>query len=387
MGARCCTLAAAPAPGRGIFAPEQMSATEPSSAELAVAEQALDAAPFDRASLLYARVDLVAGADDPLLLELELAEPSCSSRAPRGRDRLRAQHRRGRSGHRIEREVSDEYRTLGQRLRGVGAVPRHDDVWRRDRRSGSANSWTSSSTPAERSSTPPTSTPPAPRRRSSGGGLQRDRVTWSTASSSPPRAGLRWATTRTLGTSRRHLRRALDDSLARLGVDHVDLYQLHAWDPRTHRRDAALPRRRRTRRDRLSGPVELHRVAGPKGGRRGRAGPPRGPGDAPTVVQPAGAEHRVRDRARMRAQRDRAAAVEPARWWLALGQVHPRPASDGSDPVAGRTRARHRAYDRVGGQERTWDILLRSRTRPRRVARPCRRSRRPGSWAGRWSAR
>jgi hypothetical protein len=60
-----------------LFAPEQMSATEPSSAELAVAEQALDAAPFDRASLLYARVDLVAGADgNPLLLELELAEPS-----------------------------------------------------------------------------------------------------------------------------------------------------------------------------------------------------------------------------------------------------------------------------------------------------------------------
>src|SRR5919202_547871 len=36
-----------------------------------------------------------------------------------------------------------------------------------------------------------------------------------------------------LGTSRRHLRRALDDSLRRLGVDHVDLYQAHAWDPLT----------------------------------------------------------------------------------------------------------------------------------------------------------
>jgi aryl-alcohol dehydrogenase-like predicted oxidoreductase len=36
-----------------------------------------------------------------------------------------------------------------------------------------------------------------------------------------------------LGNSRRHLRRALDASLARLGLDHVDLYQLHAWDPRT----------------------------------------------------------------------------------------------------------------------------------------------------------
>ncbi|WP_192595049.1 aldo/keto reductase [Nesterenkonia lutea] len=33
-----------------------------------------------------------------------------------------------------------------------------------------------------------------------------------------------------LGTSRRHLRHALDASLRRLGVDHIDLYQLHAWD-------------------------------------------------------------------------------------------------------------------------------------------------------------
>jgi aryl-alcohol dehydrogenase-like predicted oxidoreductase len=36
-----------------------------------------------------------------------------------------------------------------------------------------------------------------------------------------------------LGLSRRHLDRALDASLRRLGVDTVDLYQLHAWDPLT----------------------------------------------------------------------------------------------------------------------------------------------------------
>src|SRR3954453_16145175 len=36
-----------------------------------------------------------------------------------------------------------------------------------------------------------------------------------------------------VGTSRRPLRRALDASLERLGVEHVDLYQLHAWDPLT----------------------------------------------------------------------------------------------------------------------------------------------------------
>jgi aryl-alcohol dehydrogenase-like predicted oxidoreductase len=33
--------------------------------------------------------------------------------------------------------------------------------------------------------------------------------------------------------SRRHLQQALDASLRRLGVDCVDLYQVHAWDPMT----------------------------------------------------------------------------------------------------------------------------------------------------------
>ncbi|MFE5188594.1 aldo/keto reductase [Streptomyces sp. NPDC056628] len=35
------------------------------------------------------------------------------------------------------------------------------------------------------------------------------------------------------GSSRRWLYTALDDSLRRLGVDHVDLYQIHRWDPAT----------------------------------------------------------------------------------------------------------------------------------------------------------
>ncbi|MEP6631665.1 MAG: aldo/keto reductase [Lapillicoccus sp.] len=40
----------------------------------------------------------------------------------------------------------------------------------------------------------------------------------------------RTGTLNEIGTSRRHLRRALDASLRRLGVEHIDLYQLHAWD-------------------------------------------------------------------------------------------------------------------------------------------------------------
>ncbi len=35
------------------------------------------------------------------------------------------------------------------------------------------------------------------------------------------------------GLSAAHLHRAIDASLTRLGVEHVDLYQIHAWDPLT----------------------------------------------------------------------------------------------------------------------------------------------------------
>jgi aryl-alcohol dehydrogenase-like predicted oxidoreductase len=35
------------------------------------------------------------------------------------------------------------------------------------------------------------------------------------------------------GLSRAHILSAIDDSLRRLGTDHVDLYQIHRWDPET----------------------------------------------------------------------------------------------------------------------------------------------------------
>ena len=60
-----------------LFATEKLHAVEPSGAERAVAEAVLDALPFPRSDLLYARVDLVLGADGaPAVLELELVEPS-----------------------------------------------------------------------------------------------------------------------------------------------------------------------------------------------------------------------------------------------------------------------------------------------------------------------
>lgn len=60
-----------------LFATETLSAAVPSAAERDVAEAVLDATPFARAELLYARIDLLEGpAGTPLLLELELVEPS-----------------------------------------------------------------------------------------------------------------------------------------------------------------------------------------------------------------------------------------------------------------------------------------------------------------------
>jgi glutathione synthase/RimK-type ligase-like ATP-grasp enzyme len=61
----------------GLFAAEQIDPRTPTDAELAAGEAALDAVPFDRADLLYGRVDLLPGADGaPLVLEVELVEPS-----------------------------------------------------------------------------------------------------------------------------------------------------------------------------------------------------------------------------------------------------------------------------------------------------------------------
>jgi glutathione synthase/RimK-type ligase-like ATP-grasp enzyme len=60
-----------------LWAPEEISMRIPDARERAVAEATLDAVPWPRGELVYARVDLVSGdSGAPLLLEMELAEPS-----------------------------------------------------------------------------------------------------------------------------------------------------------------------------------------------------------------------------------------------------------------------------------------------------------------------
>jgi glutathione synthase/RimK-type ligase-like ATP-grasp enzyme len=65
----------------GLYREEDISARQPSAAEIAVAEQALDAVGtifpgYSRTDLLYARVDIAPGPDGPVVMELELIEPS-----------------------------------------------------------------------------------------------------------------------------------------------------------------------------------------------------------------------------------------------------------------------------------------------------------------------
>lgn len=80
-----------------LFASESIDVARPTAAERELAEAVLDAVPHPREHLLYARVDVVTGpaagggAGAPLLLELELTEPSLFlTTAPGAADRLAA---------------------------------------------------------------------------------------------------------------------------------------------------------------------------------------------------------------------------------------------------------------------------------------------------------
>jgi glutathione synthase/RimK-type ligase-like ATP-grasp enzyme len=63
--------------GEVIYLEEEISAREPDPDERVAADEVLASLPWPRESLLYARVDLIPGADgSPRLVELELTEPS-----------------------------------------------------------------------------------------------------------------------------------------------------------------------------------------------------------------------------------------------------------------------------------------------------------------------
>ncbi|HLL67742.1 MAG TPA: hypothetical protein VK453_18805 [Micromonosporaceae bacterium] len=71
-------------PDGSLYRTEDITPREPTAAERAAADRVLAALPFPAADLLYARVDLVPGSGEPLLMELELTEPSLFFRTAAG---------------------------------------------------------------------------------------------------------------------------------------------------------------------------------------------------------------------------------------------------------------------------------------------------------------
>ena len=79
-------------PYRGVaslYKREEIVSREPSLIEREVADTVLAASPFPADQLLYARVDLIGGPDQPVLVELEVTEPSLFLRYdPKAPERL-----------------------------------------------------------------------------------------------------------------------------------------------------------------------------------------------------------------------------------------------------------------------------------------------------------
>ncbi|CRZ14595.1 ATP-grasp domain-containing protein [Mycolicibacterium neworleansense] len=79
----------------GTYAQESLSPADPGEEVWRVGHQAVDAVvrlfDFDAEELVYARVDVIGGPEDPRLLELELVEPGLGFRQLRARDRADAE--------------------------------------------------------------------------------------------------------------------------------------------------------------------------------------------------------------------------------------------------------------------------------------------------------
>lgn len=93
---------------------------------------------------------------------------------------------------------------------------------------------------------------------------RRDAVVLATKAVSRP------SSPRRFDASRGHLLDSLDGSLRRLGVDHIDLWQLHAWDSQTPIEEGAVSRRpgRDVRQGALRRDQQLLGLAEDRAGRR-----------------------------------------------------------------------------------------------------------------------
>ena len=171
-----------------------------------------------------------------------------------------------------------------------------------------------------------------------------------------------------VGLSARHLTRALDASLGRLGLDAVDLYQVHAFDPITPMEETlrTLDGFVRDGKIRYYGLSNFTGWQLTKAVHLARAMNLDRAGDPAAAVQPAGAGDRVGDRAGRDRRGPGAAALEPAGRRLSVRQVPAGPAPVRRHPAGRGPRSRH------GGLEpaRRWTGPGRSSARWRRSPRP-----------------
>ena len=168
------------------------------------------------------------------------------------------------------------------------------------------------------------------------------------------------------GSSRRWLVTELDNSLRRLGVDHVDLYQIHRWDPTTSDEEtlSALTDLQRAGQDPLLRLVDVPRLphrAGPVGRPRAPPGPLRH--RAAQLLDPA-ARHRDPRPAGDRSSTG-SACWRGARWPRAGCRARSAPA--GRSPPAGRRLMPQR-----------FDLAVPGQPGPARRRRAAGQGRRPG---------
>ena len=142
------------------------------------------------------------------------------------------------------------------------------------------------------------------------------------------------------GSSRRWLVTELDNSLRRLGVDHVDLYQIHRWDPTTSDEEtlSALTDLQRAGKIRYFGSSTFpaYRIVQAAVGRPG-APPEPLRHRAAQLLDPA-ARNRGPRPARDRAVRARRAGLEPAGLGLAVRR-DPRGPGDHHQPLGAPARS------------------------------------------------
>ena len=211
---------------------------------------------------------------------------------------------------------------------GIGSSPAFFGAGR-DRGRGPRAAWTPPGRPGSRRSTPPTPTAAAAASRPSAAGSHAGRGVRD-RSSDDEDLQPDGARATTAASRRDRILRQIDTSLERLGVERVDLYLAHAFDPTTPLEET-LRRVRGARR----APGKIGAYGGsnstPAGSRGARAAAEPGSGAELATRSSTGTTRTACSRSG--ARRPRLHAVQPARRRLADGEVPPRRGAAGRAPA------------------------------------------------------